>query len=137
MLNVVDTLEGLTEDEKYNSVVRGSIRSKASIIDSQHHWYYVSLPFGRSFLAAGMTLGLVVLPIIIIASQEAIRAVPNSLREASMGMGATKWQTVKNVVLPSATPGIMTGTILALSRAIGEAAPILAVMGGVLSLIHI
>ena len=135
MLQVVDSKDGLTEEEKYNAVVRGSIRSKASIIDSQHHWYYVSLPFGKSFLAAGLTLGLVVLPIIIIASQEAIRAVPDSLREASMGMGATKWQTVKNVVLPSATPGIMTGTILALSRAIGEAAPILAVMGGVLGVI--
>lgn len=134
MLQVVDSLEGLSAEERYQAVVRGSVNSKASLIDSEHAWYYISLPFGKSFLSAGLTLGLVVLPIIIIASQEAIRAVPNSLREASMGMGATKWQTVRHVVLPSATPGIMTGTILALSRAIGEAAPILAVMGGVLGM---
>ena len=131
-LNVVDSSSGLSEDERYATVRRGK---KASIVDSEHHWYYLSVPFGKSFLAAGLTLGLVVLPIIIIASQEAIRGVPNSLREASMGMGATKWQTVRNIVLPSATPGIMTGTILALSRAVGEAAPILAVMGGVLAVI--
>lgn len=131
-LEVVDSSLGLSEEERLVSVKRGKT---ASIVDSEHHWYYISLPFGKSFLAAGLTLGLVVLPIIIIASQEAIRAVPDSLREASMGMGATQWQTVNSVVLPAATPGIMTGTILALSRAIGEAAPILAVMGGVLSVI--
>ena len=135
MLNIVESreeFEELSKDEKYNTIIRNHPKCIVSQDDSKHHWYYVALPFGKSFLAAGLTLGLVVLPIIIIASQEAIRAVPDSLREASMGMGATKWQTVRNVVLPSATPGIMTGTILALSRAIGEAAPILAVMGGVL-----
>ncbi|HSJ88285.1 MAG TPA: phosphate ABC transporter permease PstA, partial [Anaerolineales bacterium] len=82
---------------------------------------------GRTVLAAGLTLGLLVLPIIIINSQEAIRAVPRSLRNASFGVGATKWQTVWSHVLPNALPGILTGTILAVSRAIGETAPLIVV----------
>ncbi|MFC3478564.1 phosphate ABC transporter permease PstA [Halobacterium litoreum] len=73
----------------------------------------------------GLAVGLLVLPIVIISSQEAIRAVPDSLRQASYGMGATKWQTVRNVVLPEALPGILTGSILAFGRAIGETAPLL------------
>lgn len=80
---------------------------------------------GKSILAAGFTMSLLILPIIIVASQEAIRAVPKELREASYGMGATKWQTIVRVVLPSAIPGILTGTILALSRAVGETAPLI------------
>ena len=79
---------------------------------------------GSSILAGGLTLSLLVLPNVVVASQEAIKAVPNSLREASFGLGATKWTTVRKIVLPSALPGIMTGTILALSRAIGETAPL-------------
>lgn len=79
---------------------------------------------GKSVLAAGLTMSLLILPVIIVASQEAIRAVPKKLREASYGMGATKWQTIRRVVLPAAIPGILTGTILALSRAIGETAPL-------------
>lgn len=79
---------------------------------------------GKSVLAAGLTMSLLILPVIIVASQEAIRAVPKELREASYGMGATKWQTIRRVVLPAAIPGILTGTILALSRAIGETAPL-------------
>ncbi len=94
-------------------------------------WYYFRLPFGRGVLAAGLTLMLVILPVVIIASQEAIRAVPDSLREAALGMGATRWQVVWNVTLPAAVPGIMTGSILAMSRAIGEAAPILIILGTV------
>ena len=82
---------------------------------------------GRTIISAGLTLGLLILPIIIIASQEAIRAVPNSVRQASYGLGATKWQTVWYHVLPSALPGILTGTILAMSRAIGETAPLVVV----------
>jgi len=82
---------------------------------------------GRTVLAAGLTLGLLVLPIIIINAQEAIRAVPQSLRKASYGLGATKWQTVWSHVLPNAIPGILTGTILAVSRAIGETAPLVVV----------
>ena len=83
-----------------------------------------ALSLGTSVLAAGLTMSLLVLPIIIVASQEAIRSVPKGLREASYGMGATKWQTIIRVVLPAALPGILTGGILALSRAIGETAPL-------------
>jgi len=86
-------------------------------------------------VAGGFTLALLVLPIVIIASQEAIRGVPDSLRQASYGMGATRWQTIRNVVLPRALPGILTGTILSLGRAVGETAPLLmvglAAVGGV------
>jgi phosphate transport system permease protein len=82
---------------------------------------------GRTILSAGLTLGLLVLPLIIINAQEAIKAVPDSLRQASYGVGATRWQTVWNHVLPSALPGILTGTILAISRAIGETAPMVVV----------
>jgi phosphate transport system permease protein len=76
-------------------------------------------------LVGGATLSLLILPIVIISSREAIRSVPEEMRQASYGMGATRWQTVKNVVLPRAFPGIMTGTILALGRAIGETAPLI------------
>ncbi len=82
---------------------------------------------GRTILSAGLTLALLVLPVIIINGQEAIRAVPRSLRQASFGLGATKWQTVWQHVLPNALPGILTGTILAISRAIGETAPLVVV----------
>ncbi|WP_409301694.1 phosphate ABC transporter permease PstA [Peribacillus sp. SCS-155] len=86
-----------------------------------------ALALDRSVLAAGLTMSLLVLPVIIVAAQEAIRAVPKELREASYGMGATKWQTILKVVLPAAIPGILTGGILALSRAIGETAPLIVV----------
>jgi phosphate transport system permease protein len=79
----------------------------------------------RSVLAGACTLALLILPIIIISAQEAIRAVPRSLRQASYGLGATRWQTVRGQVLPAALPGILTGTILSLSRAIGETAPLI------------
>ncbi|MGE7913116.1 MULTISPECIES: phosphate ABC transporter permease PstA [Lysinibacillus] len=82
---------------------------------------------GKSVLAAGLTMSLLILPVIIVAAQEAIRAVPNEQREASYGMGATKWQTIVHVVLPAAIPGILTGSILALSRAIGETAPLVVI----------
>lgn len=82
---------------------------------------------GRTILSAGLTLGLLVLPLVIINAQEAIRAVPLSLRQASFGLGATRWQTVWYHVLPNAMPGILTGTILAMSRAIGETAPLVVV----------
>lgn len=83
---------------------------------------------GRTVLAAGMTMALLILPILIINAQEAIRAVPNSLRQASYGLGATRWQTIWHHVLPSAIPGILTGTILAVSRAIGETAPLILIV---------
>ena len=82
---------------------------------------------GGSILAGSFTLALLILPIIIVATREAIKAVPNSLREASYALGASKWQTVKGTVLPSASSGIITGIIIALSRAIGEAAPLIVV----------
>ena len=103
----------------------------ASRLTERSPWYF-HLPLGKSVLSAALTLALVILPIVIISSQEAIRAVPRSIREAGFGMGATRWQVVRKTVLPAATPGIMTGAILSMSRAIGEAAPVLAVMGGVL-----
>ncbi len=82
---------------------------------------------GRTLMSAGLTLALLVLPLIIINAQEAIRAVPNSLRNASYGIGATKWQTIWSHVLPNALPGILTGAILAISRAIGETAPLVVI----------
>ncbi|WP_122263535.1 phosphate ABC transporter permease PstA [Ornithinimicrobium cerasi] len=85
------------------------------------------LDLGTVAYAGSLTLALLVLPTVILASREAIRAVPTSLRQASLGLGATKWQTIWHHVLPSAVPGIVTGTILALSRAIGETAPLLLV----------
>lgn len=85
------------------------------------------LNLGNSLIAGALTLSLLILPIIIVATREAIRAVPDSLREASYGMGATKWQTTARVVVPSALGGILTGIILAVSRAIGETAPLLVI----------
>ncbi|MBV0901767.1 phosphate ABC transporter permease PstA [Halomicroarcula salina] len=85
---------------------------------------YGGFGVGTVFTAA-LTLSLLILPIVIISAQEAIRSVPSSLRQASYGMGATRWQTIRNVVLPRSLPGILTGTILALGRAIGETAPLI------------
>ena len=82
---------------------------------------------GRSIISGALTLALLILPVIIMASQEAIRAVPPSIREAAYGLGATRWQVVSIQVLPMAMPGILTGTILALSRAVGETAPLIMV----------
>lgn len=82
---------------------------------------------GRTIISGGLTMALLILPIIIINAQEAIRSVPNSLRQASYGLGATKWQTIWSHVLPVALPGILTGTILSMSRAIGETAPLIVV----------
>ena len=85
------------------------------------------LSLGNTMVAGGLTLGLLVLPVLIVAGREAIRAVPNSIREGSMALGATKWQTIWKQVLPAALPGIATGAILSLSRAIGETAPLIVV----------
>lgn len=83
------------------------------------------MEMGRSVLAGGLTMSLLILPIIVVSSSEAMRAVPKELQEASYGMGATKWQTISRIVLPAALPGILTGGILALSRAVGETAPLI------------
>lgn len=82
---------------------------------------------GRSVIAAGLTLAVLVLPIVIITSAEAIRAVPDGLREAGYGVGATRWEVVRTQILPYAAPGILTGTVLSLARALGEAAPLILV----------
>jgi phosphate transport system permease protein len=87
----------------------------------------VPLPFGRTIIAGALTLALLVLPIVIVASREALRAVPLSIRQASYALGATHWQTIRHQVLPAAMPGILTGVILSISRAIGETAPLLMV----------
>ena len=86
------------------------------------------MELGKSVMAGGLTLALLVLPIVIIASEEALRAVPASLKEGGFALGATKWQVVRRLVLPYALPGILTGVILAVSRAVGETAPLI-VMG--------
>lgn len=88
------------------------------------------MPLGRSILAGALTMTLVVLPVVIIASREAVRAVPDTIRQAAYGLGATKWQTVRDHVLPASVPGILTGIILSLSRAIGETAPLVVTAAG-------
>ncbi len=85
------------------------------------------MALGRSLMAAALTLALLILPVIIIASQEALKAVPRSIRLGAYALGATRWETIRHQILPMALPGVLTGTILALSRAIGEAAPVILV----------
>lgn len=87
----------------------------------------IPLPFNRTVISGALTLSLLILPTIIVATQEALRAVPPSIRHASLALGATRWQTIRNQVLPSSVPGITTGVILAVSRAIGETAPLIVV----------
>jgi phosphate transport system permease protein len=82
---------------------------------------------GRTIMSAGLTLAILVLPIVIITASEAVRAVPNGLREAGYGVGATRWEVIRAHVLPYAAPGIITGLILSLARALGEAAPLILV----------
>jgi phosphate transport system permease protein len=84
---------------------------------------------GRSLMSGGLTMAILVLPIVIITAAEAVRAVPQSIREAGYGVGATRWEVIRSHVLPYAAPGVLTGTILALSRALGEAAPLLLIGG--------
>lgn len=86
-----------------------------------------ALHLGRSLIAGAATLALLVLPMVVLVSREALRTVPHGLREASLALGATRWQTIRQVVLPLAYPGILTGAILALARAIGETAPLVIV----------
>lgn len=88
-------------------------------------FFVIYLKMGESILAGSLTLGALTLPVIIGSTEEALKSVPNTYREASLGLGATKWQTIYRVVLPAAMPGILTGAILGLSRAAGETAPIM------------
>ena len=89
--------------------------------------FVYQLRLGQSILTAGLTLALLILPIVIVATREAIRAVPGTMREAALALGATKWQTIKDHVVPYSTGGILTGVIIALSRAIGETAPLITI----------
>ena len=107
----------------------GNPNDPAWELGTPEQWYYLRLPFGRSVLAGGLTLMIVVLPVVIISAQESLRAVPSSLRLGALALGSTRWQVVRRMTLPAAIPGIMTGTILAMSRAIGEAAPVLVIAG--------
>lgn len=87
--------------------------------------FVVFFKFGASIISGSLTLGIMILPIIITSSREALESVPQSFREVSLSLGASKWQTIRHIVLPNAAPGILTGTILGLGRAAGETAPIL------------
>ncbi len=109
----------------------GNNTEDALVFGDEESLLFFRLPFGSSVLAGGLTLMLVILPVVIISTQEALRAVPSSLRAGAFALGATRWQTVWGITLPAAIPGIMTGAILSMSRAIGESAPIL-VLGGLL-----
>ena len=125
-------LEEYAKKNKLNDFIRMNISNLAGVPSIVFGLLGLTIfvrlmDLGKSILAAGFTMSLLILPVIIVAAQEAIRAVPNEQREASYGMGATKWQTIVRVVLPAAIPGILTGSILALSRAIGETAPLVVI----------
>jgi phosphate transport system permease protein len=127
--------EYANRDRWYNRLLELNIQNLAgvpSIIFGILGLGIIARRFGLGFsvITASIVLSLLVLPVVIIATREAIRAVPQSIRHASYALGATKWQTVSKQVLPAAVPGIATGSILALSRAIGEAAPLI-VLGAV------
>ena len=125
-------LEEYAKKNKLNDFIRMNISNLAGVPSIVFGLLGLTIfvrlmDLGKTILAAGFTMSLLILPVIIVAAQEAIRAVPNEQREASYGMGATKWQTIVRVVLPAAIPGILTGSILALSRAIGETAPLVVI----------
>ncbi|WP_407938541.1 phosphate ABC transporter permease PstA [Neobacillus sedimentimangrovi] len=122
-------LEEYAKDNRFTAFIKVNISNLAGVPSIVFGLlgltvFVRALALGTSVLAAGLTMSLLVLPIIIVAAQEALRAVPVSLREASYAMGATKWQTIVRIVLPASISGILTGGILALSRAIGETAPL-------------
>jgi phosphate transport system permease protein len=127
-------LEEYADESKwYNRAIEVNIQNLASVPSIVYGILGLAflvrgpLSLGPVVLAGGLTLGLLVLPVVIIAGREAIRAVPPSIREGSMALGATQWQTIWKQVLPAAVPGIATGVILALSRAIGETAPLIVI----------
>jgi phosphate transport system permease protein len=138
-------LEEYAEDNRLNRIIEINIRNLAAVPSIIYGMlglavfalalreitsgaiFGVGEPSGRTVISAALTLALLILPVIIIQSQEAIRAVPSSIRDGSYSLGATKWQTVSRQVLPIAFPGILTGIILAMSRAVGETAPLLVV----------
>ena len=127
-------LEEYAEKNRWTSFIQTNISNLAGVPSVVYGLlglviFVDALNFGRSILAGALTMALLILPVVVISSREALRAVPPSLREAAYGVGATRWQTVRHHVLPAAFPGIMTGVILSMSRAIGETAPLLVVGG--------
>jgi phosphate transport system permease protein len=127
-------LEEYADDERwYNRLIEVNIQNLAAVPSVVYGILGLAflvrgpLSLGSTVMGGGLTLGLLVLPVVIIAGREAIRAVPPSIREGSMALGATQWQTIWRQVLPASIPGIATGVILALSRAIGETAPLIVV----------
>ncbi len=128
-------LEEFAEDNRFNRFINVNIRNLAGVPSIVYGLLglaifvklLVEFTGGRTILAGGLTLAVLVLPIVIITASEALRAVPDSIREAGYGVGATRWEVIRSHVLPSAAPGILTGTVLSLSRAIGETAPLLLV----------
>jgi phosphate transport system permease protein len=134
-------LEEYAPDNRLTRLINVSIRNLAGVPSVVYGLLGVAvfvialqpLSGGKTMIAGGITLAVLVLPIVIITSAEAIRAVPRSLREAGYGVGASRWEVTRLLVLPAATPGVLTGTVLALSRALGETAPLIlvgAVLGG-------
>ncbi|XVH32362.1 phosphate ABC transporter permease PstA [Haloferacaceae archaeon DSL9] len=125
-------LEEYAPDNRFTAFINANIANLAGVPSIVYGLLGLAIfvrlfQLGASLLAGALTLTLLILPIVIVSSQEALRAVPSSQRQAAIGLGATKWEVIRDIVLPSALPGIMTGTILSLSRAIGETAPILMV----------
>jgi phosphate transport system permease protein len=125
-------LEEFANDTRLNRAIETNIANLAGIPSVVYGLlglgvFVYALELGRILLAGAMTLALLVLPVVIIASREALRAVPTGIREGAFALGATRWEVVRNQVLPASIPGVMTGTILALSRAIGEAAPLVVI----------
>jgi phosphate transport system permease protein len=128
-------LEEYASDSRFNRLLVTNVRNLAGIPSIVYGILGLiifaesmkPLTGGLTVISGGLTLALVVLPIVIITSSEALRAVPNSIREAGFGVGATRWEVIRSHVLPSAAPGILTGTVLTLARAIGETAPLLLV----------
>jgi phosphate transport system permease protein len=123
-------LSEYSKDNILNRIIRLAIVNLAGVPSVVYGLFglalfVVFLKFGASILSGSLTLGIMILPIIITTSREALESVPQSFREVSLSLGASKWQTIRNIVLPNAIPGILTGTILGLGRAAGETAPIL------------
>ncbi|MFH1593618.1 MAG: phosphate ABC transporter permease PstA [Candidatus Omnitrophota bacterium] len=123
-------LSEYSKDNMLNRLIRLAIVNLAGVPSVVYGLFglalfVVFLKFGASILSGSLTLGIMIIPIIITTSREALESVPQSFREVSLSLGASKWQTIRHIVLPNAVPGILTGTILGLGRAAGETAPIL------------
>jgi len=123
-------LSEYSKDNPLNRIIKLAIVNLAGVPSVVYGLFGLALfvvffKFGASILSGSLTLGIMILPIIITTSREALESVPQSFREVSLSLGASKWQTIRHIVLPNAIPGILTGTILGLGRAAGETAPIL------------